>query len=172
LDPASFERLFEAVRGPLSAYLRQVGGDAALAEDCLQEACIRLLNHPPRETDPDKLRSWLFTTATRVLRDHWRRERRFGWLPWTPDGGDAMEPPAAGDLQASTSAREEVAAGFRSLTPRQRSLLWLAHVEGLDHAAIARALALAPGSVKVLLHRARARMGATLHALGVQGGPR
>lgn len=58
-----------------------------------------------------------------------------------------------------------MARGFSGLSPRQRSLLWLAYVEGLDHAELARALGLRQGSVKVLLHRARQRMQGILVAL-------
>jgi RNA polymerase sigma-70 factor (ECF subfamily) len=55
-----------------------------------------------------------------------------------------------------------IARGFSSLSPRQRSLLWLTHVEGFAPTEVARALGLRPGSVKVLLHRARQRMNQTL----------
>ena len=162
MEPSAFKACFEATRAPLLAYLTRATKNAALAEDVLQEAYVRLLNAPPRDMRPESLRSWLLTTATRLLRDHWRQHRRYCWWPWSSDLGDEQgpaepaspEPPA--DLQAQE--RQLIACGFSGLSPRQRSLLWLAYVEGLDHAELARALGLRQGSVKVLLHRARQRM--------------
>lgn len=162
MDPATFQACFEATRAPLLAYLARVSGDAALAEDLLQEAYVRLLNAPPRDLRAEALRSWLLTTATRLLRDHWRSRRRWGWWPWGPDAGDAggIPEPACPGIPPDQRAqdRQLVALGFAALTPRQRSLLWLACVEGLDHGEISRALGLRAVSVKVLLHRARQRM--------------
>jgi RNA polymerase sigma-70 factor (ECF subfamily) len=167
MDGAAFESLFAATRGPLLAYLRHAAGQEATAEDLLQEAYIRLLNHPPRTTDPKALRCWLFTTATRLLKDHWRRERPWAWLPWERDGGDGQEPAAEAPLQDHLAWTQElVREGLRALTPRQRSLVWLAHVEGFDHGELASALGLTPGSARVLLHRARQRMNETLRTLG------
>jgi RNA polymerase sigma-70 factor (ECF subfamily) len=45
-----------------------------------------------------------------------------------------------------------------NLSPRERALLWLAHVEGYSHDEIGRALGVARGSVRVLLFRARKRL--------------
>ena len=169
MEDTAFQACFEATRGPLLAYLARTSGDSALAEDLLQEAYVRLLNGPPLDSTPAALRSWLFTVATRLLRDHWRQRRRWRAWPWGPDAGDLEGPPepaapeALPDRQAQD--RQLVARGFASLSPRQRSLLWLCHVEGLDHAEAARALGLRSGSVKVLLHRARTRMADTLAAL-------
>ena len=162
MDPSTFKACFEATRAPLLAYLTRVSGNPTLSEDLLQEAYIRLLNAPPRDFGAESLRSWLLTTSTRLLRDHWRQNRRWAWWPWAPDRGDAdpFPEPASLDPPPDQQAQERqlVALGFSALTPRQRSLLWLSHVEGLDHAEISRALGLRVGSVKVLLHRARQRM--------------
>ncbi|BDU70585.1 RNA polymerase sigma24 factor [Geothrix oryzae] len=162
MEPSAFKTCFETSRAPLLAYLVRASGNPDLAEEVLQEAYVRLLNASPRDLRPEALRGWLLTTATRLLRDHWRRHRRLQWWPWGSDEGDepgpaepvSPEPPA--DLRAQE--RQLVAHGFSRLSPRQRSLLWLAYVEGLDHAELARALGLGQGSVKVLLHRARQRM--------------
>ncbi|HJW43935.1 MAG TPA: RNA polymerase sigma factor [Geothrix sp.] len=169
MDDAAFQACFEATRGPLLAYLARTSGDPALAEDLLQEAYVRLLNGPPREATLAALRSWLFTTATRLLRDHWRRGQRWRSWPWGPDAGDLEGPPEPSCPEPLPDRlaqdRQLVARGFAALSPRQRSLLWLCHVEGLDHVGAARALGLSPGSVRVLLHRARTRMADTLATL-------
>ncbi len=173
MEEDEFQALFEATRGPLRAYLLRAGGkEAANADDLLQETYIRLFNHPPRALDPATVRSWLFTTATRLLRDQWRRDRVRSWLPWRgsedDEEADAGMPMPCADPPPDRRAwaTEAVGVGFAALTPRQRSLLWLAYVEGFDHAELARALGIAKGSVKVLLHRARERMNEALRPLG------
>lgn len=75
MDPSAFKTCFETSRAPLLAYLVRVSGNPDLAEEVLQEAYVRLLNASPRDLRPEALRGWLLTTATRLLRDHWRRHR-------------------------------------------------------------------------------------------------
>jgi RNA polymerase sigma-70 factor (ECF subfamily) len=53
------------------------------------------------------------------------------------------------------------------LTPRQRALLWLAYVEGLQHREIADVLGLSRLSIRPLLFRARRRMARELRARGI-----
>ena len=56
---------------------------------------------------------------------------------------------------------------FDTLKPQERSLLWLAYVEGASHAEIADILSLQEGSIKVLLSRARHRLSTALAAKGL-----
>lgn len=169
MDEQAFKTCFEASRAPLMAYLWRASGNATLAEDLLQEAYLRLLDRPPRDQRPEALRSWLFTTATRLLRDHWRQNRRWGWWPWGGTGADADGPtePPSSERSPDELAQDHqrVALGFAALGPRERSLLWLLHVEGMNHAEAAQALGLRAASVRVLAHRARHRMRAALAEL-------
>jgi RNA polymerase sigma factor (sigma-70 family) len=56
---------------------------------------------------------------------------------------------------------------FNELKPRERALLWLAHVEEADHEDIAEAVGVKVKSVKVLLFRARKRLGELLRKRGL-----
>lgn len=172
MEDAAFQAFFEATRGPLQAYLRRVSGNDALAEDLLQESYIRFLNQPPRSDHPPARRAYLFTLAANLLRDHWRRERPWRWLPWRPGGGDepGLPPEPVCDRMLPDRLHEDRQAlrlGFEVLSPRQRSLLWLAYAEGFDHRELARIFRVSEGSVKVLLHRARGRMARALASLGM-----
>jgi len=168
---SAIQALFEATRGPLQGYLRQMCGNDALAEDLLQETYIRLINHPPREADPAARRKWLFTTATRLLQDYWRRENPWRWWSFHREDGEVpWDPPSLEcPVDEQLANLQLVERGLQALSPRQHSLLWLAHVEQLDHREIAACLGLRKGSVKVLLHRARTRMVETLKSLGLEG---
>jgi RNA polymerase sigma-70 factor, ECF subfamily len=56
---------------------------------------------------------------------------------------------------------------FAELKPKERALLWLAHVEEADHEDIGQALGVKSGSVKVLLFRARKHLGELLTKKGL-----
>ena len=176
MDDSAFDAFFEATRKPLQAYLWRVSGNEALAEDLLQESYLRFLDRPPRHEEPAPRRAYLFTLALRLLQDHWRREAPRRWLPlpWRAGEEDSIPEPACPEPGPERFAlgRQAVAMGFETLPPRQRNLLWLAHVEGWDHGELAQALGVKEASVKVLLHRARARMVATLAEGGIKDGGR
>ncbi len=174
MDSLEFDAFFADTRGPLQAYLRRTAGNEALAEDLLQESYIRFLDRPPASPDAKARRAYLFTLATRLLRDQWRQDNRWRWLPWgeTDEGG--VPHPTSEELPADVVAwnRQQVAQGFEALSPRQRSMVWLAYVEGLDHRELSKLFSLSEGSVKVLLHRARARMASALTAPAISNGGR
>ena len=56
---------------------------------------------------------------------------------------------------------------FGELKPRERALLWLAHVEEADHDEIGEALGLKSKSVRVLLFRARKKLAEILKKHGM-----
>jgi RNA polymerase sigma-70 factor (ECF subfamily) len=167
ITPGRFEAWYAELRAPLRAYLRGLSGRAGEAEDLFQETWIRVLTHPPRTLDAAAVRAYLFTIATRLAIDAARREVWIGrWIRpmrarQDPEDtrGDALEAieghaPAP---DAQHHARELVARAFRPLSPRDRVMIWLAHVERYDHVEIAAMLGMRPTSVRVLLHRARKR---------------
>ncbi len=69
-----FERLYEAHAGALFAFLAYRTGDRALAEDLLADTFERVLR-ARRPFDPRRgsEKTWLYSIALNVLRDHARR---------------------------------------------------------------------------------------------------
>ncbi|HEY6182389.1 MAG TPA: RNA polymerase sigma factor [Terriglobales bacterium] len=149
MDEAAFRALYEETARPLFAYLLRVSGNRELAEDLLQEAYCRLLttNLPPME-DHSK-RSYLFRIATNLLHDYWRRHKEYP-LPESVLENISTAPHP--DLKI------EMRQAFKHLKGRERSLLWLAYVEGLNHKEIAESTGLRAGSIKSLLFRARRKL--------------
>ncbi len=145
---AAFAATYAQLHRPVWAYLVRLGATAAAAEDLSQEAFIRWLNHAERVDEPGKARAFLFTAATRLLIDQWRRERRFvSWDEAPPE-------------QTAAAAEDGLLSGgaWAGLSQREQQLLWLAYAEEFSHAEIAGITGLAPASIKVLLSRARARL--------------
>jgi RNA polymerase sigma-70 factor (ECF subfamily) len=167
LTPARFDALYAELRSPVRAYLRRVTGTDGSADDLAQETWVRVLTHPPRTLEPAAARAYVFTIASRLARDAWRRQSWIGrWIraPRRWDNGedkhDAILETVADTAPAPDAryeAGEDVERALRSLTARERALLWLAHVEQYEHREIAAMLDIRPESVRVLLHRARQR---------------
>ncbi len=154
-----FDAVYARTMRPLRAYLRRAAGDLALADDVLQETYYRFLSMEAGRRDAAPERPLLFRMATHILYDHFRRFRReerhsYAW----PRPSAAVQPDLPHDLDRV----------FRELTLKERSLLWLAHVEGLSHAEVAAALDLKPGSVRVLLFRARRALAGLLRDRGLE----
>lgn len=154
LDPAAFTAFHAGTAGPLWGYLKRIGGDETLADDVLQESYLRFLSRPPAAASSEReRRGYLFQIATNLMRDRWRREttERTGLARLLPRGEEAW-------TRGATTDRLDCAAALARLRPRDRALLWLAHVEGYEHREIAEILGLRTAGVRVLLFRARKKM--------------
>ena len=153
MDSDAFGAFYERSARPLWAYLARVSGDAALADDLLQESYIRFLSaDAPRTGDVDgevAARRYLFRIATNLLRDHWRRPRA------TSIEDVAEEVFRAPDTSGQSDTRTILGPALLELKPRERQLLWLAYAEGYSHREIAGITGLASASVRLLLFRAR-----------------
>jgi RNA polymerase sigma-70 factor, ECF subfamily len=156
LDEREFLALYSRTAAPLRAYVARSLGSVVNADDIVQETYLRVLRHPVPTRDDDELRAYVFRIASNLVVDHWRARRR-ETTHQIPDPG------ASGPDQG---VRLDVKKLFARLKPRERQLVWLAHVEGADHKEIAAALGLRAGSVRVLLSRARHRLARMLRDHG------
>ncbi len=162
MDEARFELLYRRMAGSLWSYLFRLTGDAAVADDLLQKSFFRYLRANPSLATEEHTRRWIFRTATNLAFDHFRetkRERTRDEETSRGEAGPSMEPREV--------LRHDMMKTFAELKPRERALLWLAHVEEADHEDISEALGVKPKSVKVLLFRARKRLGELLTKKGL-----
>ncbi len=164
--------VFEIDRKLLWGLCYRMTGNAADADDIVQETFVRAIENPPRRLD-QPLRPWLVRVAMNLSRDYLRRRRRRAYIgPWLPspvptdeaDNPASYEPPAP--TEDSPSARydmlESISFAFllalEALTPSARAVLLLRDVFDYSTAETAEALDITEASVKVILHRARRRM--------------
>src|SRR2546423_14602876 len=133
MDDEAFAAFYQRTARPLWAYLMRVSGNAALADDLLQESYLRFLGATLRDDGEVAQRRYLFRIATNLMRDHWRR-------PSTAALDDVQESalPAV-DTRISEQLESHAVLGVAlvRMKPRERQLLWLAYAEGASHKEIA-----------------------------------
>lgn len=161
MDEETF-RLFHArTARRLWAYLRRMTGEAALADDLLQDTYCRFLQSSFAGGGESQTMAYLYRIATNLVLDHRRRLRR--------ENRQALERPVALDPRSGADARLEMEKILQTMRPQERSLLWLAHVQGLDHAEIGAQLGMKEQSVRVALFRAREKLAGILRRKGLAG---
>lgn len=162
MDEIRFKIFYEQTSKSLLSYIQRVTREKALADDIFQESYIRLLQSDLKEPTDAKLKSYLFTTATNIIRDHWRRTKKHA--RWESED---IEDVSRSHQEDQILLHETLDAALDGVSPQQRSLLWLAYVEEYTHREIAAMLNLQEKSVRVLLFRARQRLAGILNTIGV-----
>jgi RNA polymerase sigma-70 factor (ECF subfamily) len=142
-----FEAFYLQTARVLHGYLCRLSHDSVIADEVLQETYMRMINAPSMEDRPRK--AYLYQTATNLLRDHWRKQKR------ERENWELNKPPE--QFHQDFNLPLDRGSVFEQLTAKDRAALWLAHVEGLSHREIAAILGLKEKSLKVILFRARAR---------------
>lgn len=163
MDEAEFHRVYKAFGRAIWSYVFRVLGNHADADDLIQDTFCRYLRAPLVDKGDAEVRAYLFRIASNVLIDFLRRStRRKTRLQHSASEEASRRGP-------DEALRFDIARAFERLKPQERSLLWLAYVEGSGHRDIAEALGVKEKSVKVLLFRARKKLSALLEARGLAG---
>lgn len=178
-DPGAMAELLERHRGELHAFVRLRYGKLLSgresSSDLVQSVCREVLEHADRFRHPDRaaFRRWLFLTALRKIKNRQayylagRRDVLREARPSDPESEAALMQHyrTFSTPSAAVSLREEVArveAAFDHLSEEQREVLTLAHLGGLSRKEIADQIGKTEGAVRVILHRALAKLSAHL----------
>ena len=175
-DTEAFRQLFERKHRRIYLIAYQVLGDAAQAEDVVQEVFLRLWERCGDFDSTLPLDPWLRRIASNRAIDHWRarnaeRAHR-AEAPRRADDADPLDAAAPSrDASADPTARlswrelqsvwDEVAA---ELPPQQRAAFVLRHIEELEPAEVAAALGCSPSTVRSHVAEARRTLRAVLRA--------
>ena len=161
------EHLFAEHRQYLWGIGYRMTGNAADADDLVQETFVRAMNHPPAKLD-QPLRPWLVQVLMNLSRDLLRRRKRQSyegiWLPSPIETAEDVSSTVSESQNAATryDLMESVSFAFllamEALTPTQRAVLLLRDVFDYSVAETAKALNISEPNVKTTLHRARRAM--------------
>lgn len=148
----AFERLYAAHAGSLLAFLVYRTGDPELAEDVLADTFERVLR-TRRPFDPRRgsEKTWLYTIALNILRDHLRRSvtaRHAVAQVRTVARTDTAEE----EIQA-VEEREMLQRGLATLSPEEREAVALRYGGDLTVAEIAKLTGEKPSTVHGRVYR-------------------
>ena len=142
----------------------QIVGDAAIAEDLVQETFMHLLRSIDRLDEDFNIPAWISRIAVNAARDELRRRgRRAGHqhggdpeleLMRVPDTNSESDPEKAYE---QANVRKLIWQVSQKLPERQQMVLTLRELQGLSYAQIARVMGLTEPAVETLLFRARKR---------------
>ena len=182
-DERAFNELVGRYHRSLVRLARNFVRCEAIAEEVAQDTWCGVMTGIGRFGARSSLKTWIFAICVNKARTRGERERRtipFSSLIADSDAGGeglAVEdhfarnaswkaPPRAWEdperRALSLELRADLREALQELPERQRLVVTLRDVEGLDIEEIARLLEVTPGNVRVLLHRGRTCLRALL----------
>ena len=182
-DEDAFMALVERLQSSMLRVARMFVSTQAVAEECVQECWLGVLQGLDRFQGRSSLRTWIFRILTNIAKTRGQREGRS--VPFASLAGDDLDAPSydpamflgegerwAGhwsslpsdwrgipeDRLLSSETRAVVAAVLADLPPMQAEVLRLRDVAGWSSEEVRNALDLTETNQRVLLHRARAKV--------------
>ncbi len=154
----SFEAVYAEFYPRIRRYLDRLLG-ASEAEDATQEVFIKVNRALPRFRGDSSLSTWIYRVATNLAYDRLRSPslRRTGEVPI--DGVPLKDCSSGIEQQLVRREMSDCVGQFVDRLPANyRSVVILSEQEGLTNQEIAETLRLTVDTVKIRLHRARARL--------------
>ncbi|MEW5966100.1 MAG: sigma-70 family RNA polymerase sigma factor [Pseudomonadota bacterium] len=136
----------------LRRYARALTGDAARADDLVQDTLERALAKLDLWQPGSDLRAWLFTLMHNLFVNQSRARR-----PQETAIDDALDEPVSGGQSEAMAARD-IHAALGRLPGEQREVLLLVGLEQFGYAEAAQVLGVPVGTVMSRLARAREKM--------------
>lgn len=192
-DEQAFTALVDDYTPAMLRVARSYVGTHELAEDVVQETWIGVVRGIGTFEGRCSLRSWIFTVLINTAKSRGRREardrevareshgptvdpRRFrpAGDPWAGHWRDGQEPSAFPETPEESALGAELMALARreldKLPERQRAVVTLRDLIGMDSQEVCELLDLTPANQRVLLHRGRSAIRAGLedYVVGVR----
>jgi RNA polymerase sigma-70 factor (ECF subfamily) len=135
------------------------------AEDLVQETWFSALRTAPTFEGRSSLRTWLTSILRRRIADRYRRERATEPFEEENHESGARVSYERLDVQAAALLANR---SLAKLTELERSAIVLCDIKDFDRDEASEQLGVTRGHLRVLLHRARAKLEQSLRARGVQ----
>ena len=167
-DPDAFERLMEPLEQLVWRVCWHYTGSREAAEDCGQEAMIRIWRNLANYRGECALESWVYRIAANCCMDWLRkkkRDRSVSMEPMVEQGFDpAEDAPGTEEQVIAKDERQRLREAIALLPEDQREALILTQLERVPYEEAAQALGVSEGTVKSRVNRAKARLKEILSA--------
>lgn len=161
-DADAFRRLYDALADQLGRFAFGILRDRLAAEDAVQQAFLEFVNAAPNlKGNGRSVRAWMYRSVRFTCLDELRRRAR------RPEQLVDDPPDAPADVPDPVDALPDprLEAALNTLTPDQRTVLLLRHVEGLSGAEIAEIVDSNRPAVYAMAARAEASLRRMLSAV-------
>lgn len=160
---AVLARVVPVYRRKVYALAWSIVRDAATAEDVAQDVFVRVWRALPDYDGRAQFSTWLYTITRNTAISALRRRRPALSISDEPallEAEAALAARADDEPGADASAAESrrLAAAIATLPERQQQVIALFYMQERSYEEVAEMLAMPLGTVKTLLHRARARL--------------
>jgi RNA polymerase sigma-70 factor (ECF subfamily) len=150
-DRDDFDRLYRACYPRLLRILYAITGDAASAEDCVQEAFMRAFVAWPRFRPDKPAEAWIQQIAVNTAISYRRRAR----LRTLGEILRRLGRPGIGSDPADVASRSELMKALTSLPPKVAADFVLRYVHGYNNREIARLEGVSERTIGARLSQAR-----------------
>lgn len=166
-ESAAFAELLERYRDKVfqfACWTLGSGRDRSEAEDATQEVFLQLFRSARSFRHRSKFRTWLYSLARNVCRQHAAKLRRRPFTPWREDAEEdpVLEIPDGQPGPLDQIEEEErhrlLRAAVEGLPPHHRGVLLLRDWEDLSYEEIAEVMQVPVGTVRSRLFHARAAL--------------
>ncbi|MCK4836632.1 MAG: RNA polymerase sigma factor [Candidatus Aminicenantes bacterium] len=156
-----FDKIYAMYKTAIYRYLWYLTRDRTESDDLFQETWLRVVKNLDQIEDIQKIKSWLYTIATNIYRDHLRKKKvRHSFFQNWKDNQ-----PVANHINQMNSAdpvgeseRQEAAGAImqalKNLPDKLRQVFILREMEGFSYDEIGQLLKLPSGTAKSRMHRA------------------
>lgn len=152
-DRDAMGRVLGAGHPRLVAFYHGVGMPYDLVGEIVADALEGMVRNFPKLREPMAFEAWFWTIARNRMRTALRRYRA------NQDGRDAFVSPSTPEEKVMIGFEHDlIRQALATLSTRDRELLWLREVEGLEYDEISTRLGSSVGTIRVACHRARKRL--------------
>ncbi len=159
-QPVSFDAVYRAHAAAVARWAKRLGGPHVDPDETVQDVFLIVGRKLSSFRGDAKIETWLFRITARIASNRRRSARRRQiWVRITRRIEDELpgDGPGPADAMEKREAARRFYAALEDLPERHREVLVLFELEELSTDEIARLIDRPPATVRVWLHRARAR---------------
>ena len=161
-DPEAFGQLMEPLEQLVWRVCWHYTGNREAAEDCGQEAMIRIWRNLDSYRGDCALESWVYRIAANCCMDWLRKKKRDKSVSVEPLREQGFDPaddaPGTEEQVVARDERERLREAITLLPEDQREALVMTQLEKVPYEEAARMLGVSEGTVKSRVNRAKARL--------------